>query len=276
MRPAIAVAIMAAGLAAAGVARAAPSVEIRDAVARVVVIPEDRADIKVEMLTTNRDLPIDVHTSGSETIISGGLAHRIYSCHSRGDHPSASVRGVGRVDYKDMPQVVIHAPKAVIVEAGGAVIGTIGRAQSLDLADSGCNAWTVADVAGDAIVRESGAGALRMGAAGRLDIRISGAASIHATDVGALDATLSGVGSVTVNTLTGPMQARVSGVGHINVLDGKAGAVRASVSGLGGVEFGGQAESLDAQISGLGNVRVKAVSGQVSKSVSGGGHVTVG
>ena len=44
---------------AAGVAHAA-SVEIKDAVARVVVIPEARSDIKVEFLTTNPSLPLQV------------------------------------------------------------------------------------------------------------------------------------------------------------------------------------------------------------------------
>jgi hypothetical protein len=265
-----------AGVAVAGAAAAAPGIEIRDAVARVTVIPEDRADVKVEMLTTNRELPLEVRQSGGATVIDGHLEHRIGDCHTRGDHPSTYIRGVGRVDYKDMPQVVIHAPKAVAVEASGAVFGAIGRSDSLDLADSGCDAWTVADVAGDATLRESGAGAVRMGKAGRLDVRLSGAASIHATDVRALDAKLSGVGGVTVNSLAGPMQAHVSGVGNVKVLDGRATTVRASVSGMGGVNFGGQADSLDAQISGLGGIRVKSVTGQVMKSVSGAGHVTIG
>lgn len=266
----------AAAVGAAGAAAAAPGIEIRDAVARVVVIPEDRSDVKVEMLTTNRDLPLDVRQFGGTTVIDGHLGHRIGDCHTRGDHPSTYVRGVGRVDYKDMPQVVIHAPKAVMIEASGAVFGAIGRSATLDLADSGCDAWTVADVAGDATLRESGAGTVRMGRAGRLDVRLSGAASIHATDVKALDATLSGVGGVVVNSLSGPMQAHVSGVGNVKVLDGKATTVRASVSGMGGVNFGGQADSLDAQISGLGGIRVKSVIGQVNKSVSGAGHVTIG
>ena len=265
-----------AALGAAGAAAAAPGVEIRDAVARVVVIPEDRADVKVEMLTTNRALPLEVRQSGGTTVIDGRLGHRIGDCHTRGDHPSTYIRGVGRVDYKDMPQVIIHAPKAVMIEASGAVFGSIGRSGSLDLADSGCDAWTVADVTGDATLRESGAGAVRMGRADRLDVRLSGAASIHATDVKSLDATLSGVGGVTVNSLAGPMQAHVSGVGNVKVLDGRATTVRASVSGMGGVQFGGQADSLDAQISGLGGIRVKSVTGQVNKSVSGAGHVTIG
>ena len=45
---------------------------------------------------------------------------------------------------------------------------------------------------------------------------------------------------------------------------------------MGSVEFDGDAEQLDASITGLGNIRVKHVNGSVSKSVTGGGHVTIG
>lgn len=280
MRRAFAMAISAASLGGAlvgaGAASAAPSVEIRDAVARVIVIPEDRSDIKVEMLTVNRALPLEVRTSGGETIIDGGLRHRIHSCHTRGDHPSAAVFGVGSVDYKDMPQVVIHAPKAVVLEAGGAVVGSIGRSASLELEDSGCSAWTVADVSGDAQLRESGVGSVRMGSAGRLDVRLSGSGNLRATTVGGLDASVSGAGGVTINELTGPMDAHVSGVGSVKVMGGAAGAVRASISGVGSIDFRGRAESLDAEISGIGGIRVKEVTGRVTKSISGGGHVTIG
>src|SRR3954463_15270178 len=98
-------------LASAGAATAAPSVEIRDAVVRVTVVPEDRSDIKIEMLTVNKDLPLQVKTMGSATVIDGDLNHRIRDCHTRGEHPEVSVRGVGLVRYEDMPQVVIHTPK---------------------------------------------------------------------------------------------------------------------------------------------------------------------
>lgn len=277
MRLAIAIAAAATALAAAGAAAAAPAVEIRDAVARVTVIPEDRADVKVEMLTRNAALPLDVRAEGSTTVISGGLAHRIHECHRRGDHPSAWVSGIGEVTYENMPQVVIRTPKAVIVEAGGAVYGSVGRSASLDLENSGCSAWTLADVAGDASLRESGAGSVKMGSAGRLQLRLSGEGNVHATRVlQGLDATLSGAGGVNIDDLSGAMQAHVSGVGHIKVAQGHASAVHASVSGVGSVDFGGDAQSLDASISGFGGIRVKAVSGPVTKSISGGGHVTVG
>jgi hypothetical protein len=276
MRLAIALAAAGATL-IAGAASAAPSVDIRDAIARVTVIPEDRADVKVEMLTTNAALPLEVRMQGSETVISGNLAHRLYDCHTRGDHPSAWVRGIGEIKYENMPQVLIHTPKAVTLAAGGAVYGSVGRAASLDLQNSGCSAWTVADVAGDASLRESGAGSVKMGSTGRLQLRLSGAGGVHATQVRqGLDATLSGAGSVNIDELTGSMMAHVSGVGHIKVDEGHAGAVQASISGMGSVDFGGDAQSLDASISGFGGIRVKAVSGQVTKSISGGGRVTVG
>src|SRR5215469_16886996 len=132
MRLSIAV-IAGLGALSAGAAAAAPSIEIRDAVARVTVIPEDRSDVKVEMLTTNRDLPLQVRQSGSGVTIDGGLYHRIRDCHARGENPTVWVRGVGRVDYKDMPQVVIHAPKAVSLETNGAIVGSVGRSASLDM-----------------------------------------------------------------------------------------------------------------------------------------------
>lgn len=277
MRLAIALLAATTTLTAASAAFAGPSVEIRDAVARVTVVPEDRADVKVEMITTNASLPLEVRAEGSQTVITGNLAHRINDCHNRGDHPSAWVRGVGEISYEQMPQVVIHMPKAVVLETGGAVYGSVGRAASLDLANSGCSGWTIADIAGDAMVRESGAGSVRMGSSGRLQLRLSGAGNLHATQVRqGLDATLSGAGSVDIDNLSGAMLAHVSGVGHIKVAQGHAAAVQASVSGVGSVDFGGDAETLNASISGFGGIRVKAVSGQVTKSISGGGHVTVG
>jgi hypothetical protein len=281
MRLAVGLVCAAAALAtatfAAGGAAAGPSVEIRDAVARVTVIPEDRADVKVEMLTTNASLPLEVRTSGSTTVIDGKLAHRITDCRHSGDHPSARVRGVGEVSYENMPQIVIHTPRAVAVSTGGAVYGTVGRAGSLDLDNSGCSAWTVADVTGDVMLHESGAGSVRMGSAGRLTLHLSGAGSVHATRVSqGLDATLSGAGGINIQELDGPVMAHVSGVGHIKAEQGHATTVKASISGVGGVELGGDAQSLDASISGFGGIRVKAVSGQVSKSVSGGGHVSIG
>lgn len=275
MRVAMAVLGAAAALIGGGEASAA-AVQVKDAVARVTVIPEDRSDVKVEFLSTNPKLPVNVSTRDGLTIVDGGLAHRIRDCKRRADHPSAWVRGVGRVEADAMPQIVIRTPKAVVLSANGAVFGAVGRSASLELQDAGCDVWTIADVAGEARITESGAGAIRMGAADHLEARLSGAADVHAVAARrGLDAHVSGAGGVSLEEVSGPLAADISGLGHVRVAGGRATEVRASVSGLGGVDFGGSAETLRASISGVGNVHVKQVTGPVTQTVSGIGHVTV-
>jgi hypothetical protein len=266
----------AAAIAGAAAAAEAPSVELRDVVAKVTVIPEERTDIKVELVATNPKLPLQISTIGGRTFVDGGLKRRVHDCHLGRARPSVSVDGVGRIDADALPHIAIRAPRDVIVASSGAVAGSIGRAGSLVLEDSGCSAWTLADIAGLATIREAGAGSVRMGSAGRLDVRVSGAARVHAVNARkGLDAALAGAGDVAVDEIGGPMEAHVSGVGKIKVAGGRASAVRAQVSGVGKVEFGGVADSLDAAISGLGSVRVKNVTGAVTKQVTGAGHVTV-
>src|SRR5688572_20625968 len=102
--------------AAAGTAEAA-SVDIRHAAARVTVIPENRADVKVEFVTTNAALPLQVERRGDKVIVDGDLKRRIRNCHgmrwnidvdgrrSRGEGGvNVEVRGVGKVAWKDIPQ----------------------------------------------------------------------------------------------------------------------------------------------------------------------------
>ena len=275
MPRAFAVALAAAAVAAAGAARAA-TVEIRDAVARVTVVPEDRSDVRVEILATNPRLPLEVRTVGSDTVIDGGLAHRIWSCRGGPDRPRAWVRGVGGVEGRAIPQVVVHAPRDVAISSNGAVFGSVGRSASVRLRGSGCDSWTLANVQGPVSIEESGKGSVRMGSVGRLDLRLSGAADLHAVSVReGMSAQLSGTGGVHVEELAGPMEAQVSGMGHVHVAGGHASHVRAQISGMGGVEFGGTAESLEAAVSGVGSVHVRQVTGQVTKSVSGIGKITI-
>lgn len=275
MRVSMAILAAAAAMTAAGAANAA-AIEVRDAVARVTVIPEDRSDVKVEFLRTHDKLPLTVRTENGKTIIDGGLEKRVFHCRGIGKDPKIGVKGVGTVDADEMPHVVIRAPRQIEMTADSAITGEIGRSDSLRLSVSGCDSWTIADVAGDVELRNSGAGAVRMGAADRLKVRLSGAASIHATHIRKdLDADLSGAGSLKVGRADGRVEADVSGVGKVNVEDGRATSLRARVSGVGGVEYGGVTENLDAAISGIGGVRVHKVTGNVHKSVSGIGKVTI-
>lgn len=273
----LSMAILAATAAFSASGAQAASVEIRDAVARVTVVPQDRPDIKVEIVRAHPELPLSVTVSGDRTIIEGGLDRKIRDCNGMGESARIDVRGVGRVAYADMPQIVIYTPKAVDVGANGAVVGTIGRSASLELQNSGCGSWTIADVAGEAELHQSGAGNVKMGTAGSLDLHISGAGSLRAVAVrDGMDARLSGAGGVTIGSFAGPLEAQVSGVGQIRIDEGRASRIKASVSGIGGVDFGGVAQDLQASISGLGNIRVREVTGSVNKSVSGAGRIKIG
>jgi hypothetical protein len=269
--------LLAAGLsAAAGVANAA-SVEIKDAVARVTVVPENRSDIKVEFLSNNPRLPLEVRSFGGRTIVDGKLGHRIRNCRGAGDRVSVEVRGVGDVGYRDLPQVVIRTPRDARVEAGGAVFGSVGRSASLELGNAGCGDWTVANVEGRMRLSQAGSGDTRAGSAGEAKIRTAGSGDVWTAEIrGPLEVEIAGAGNVTSTSVSGPLQVKVAGSGDVKVAGGHATSMSVAVAGSGDVEFGGVADSLKARIAGSGDVHAREVRGPVSKMIMGSGSVTVG
>ena len=268
--------LAAASLVLGGAAQAA-TVEVRDAVARVVVTPEARSDIRVEMLTTNPSLPLSVRTRGDAVIIDGDLDRKIRSCSSRGGRSNVSVSGVGEVSYADLPQVVIRTPMDVDLKVGGAVFGAVGRSQSLKISNAGCGEWTIANVAGGVEASQAGSGDMRMGSTGSAVLRVAGSGDVAVRQVsGSLEADVAGSGDVRVAQVTGPsLEARVAGSGDITVDDGRVDAMSATVAGSGDVRFNGEAGALKASIIGSGDIRVRQVRGSVERSVMGSGDVRV-
>jgi hypothetical protein len=260
----------------AGAAQAA-SVEVKDAVARVTVVPEDRRDIKVEVIAQNAKLPLSVRTLAGRTIVDGDLDRKIRNCRGSGERASVDVRNVGSVSYAEMPQVVIHTPRDVQIETGGAVFGAVGRSASLDLGNSGCGDWTVANVAGEAKISQAGSGDTRMGSAGSLKVRVAGSGDVATADVkGALDISIAGSGSAHVKSVAGPLEVSVAGSGDVDIGSGRATTMKVSIAGSGDVDFGGTADSLKARIAGSGDVRAGEVKGEISKSIMGSGSVRIG
>lgn len=260
----------------AGAASAA-TVEVKDAVARVVVIPENRQDIKVEFLTTNPSLPLQIRSLAGKTIIDGNLDRQIKSCHSEGDKARVYISGVGDVAYEDMPQVVIRTPKDAKVEAGGAVFGSVGKTASLELSNAGCGDWTVGNVAGKMSINVAGSGDTNAGASGEAVLRVAGSGDVQTQGVnGGLEISVAGSGDVSVASISGPLTVKIAGSGDVSIKGGKASEVNASIAGSGNVDFGGVAGSLNAKIAGSGDVHVKSVTGEVSKAIVGSGNVSVG
>jgi hypothetical protein len=276
MRIALLLAASAAAAFAAGAASAA-SVEVKDAVARVTVIPEARSDVKVEIIQANPRLPLEVRTFAGQTIVDGHLRRRIRDCHGRGDNVSVKVRDLGDVAWKDMPQVVIHTPRDVDMDAGGAVWGSVGRSASVKLGNAGCGDWTVGNTDGELRVSQAGSGDTRAGSAGEATVRVAGSGDTAIGDIkGGLDVNIAGSGDVAAASIAGPLKVHVAGSGDVKVAAGRASEMRVAVMGSGNVDFRGSADELHATIAGSGDVRARQVTGPVTKTVMGSGGVTIG
>lgn len=278
MRALTTLAVLAAAVTAAGAAQAAPSVKIKDAVARVVIIPENRSDVKVEFITTNADLPLSVRQNGDEVIVDGNLRmNRINSCNSRDGKTWVRVRGVGQVSYDNFPQVAVRVPMNVKVQAGGAVFGDIGRSDSVNLANAGCGDWTVANTRGELHVSQAGSGDTKAGSAASVEISIAGSGDVTTQTIsGDMEANIAGSGDIKVASIAGKLEGNIAGSGNITVLGGRSRMVEVNVMGSGDVAFNGEADDVDVSVAGSGDVRIAKVNGAVKKHVAGSGDVIIG
>lgn len=270
-------ALAATGLAMAAGGAHAASVEVKDAVARVVVIPEARSDIKVEFLASNARLPLTVRSLGGRVIVDGDLGRRIRSCHSNGNTIRVWVSGVGEVAYEDMPQIVIRTPKDVNIETGGAVFGSVGKSASLDLSNAGCGDWTVANVAGKMKINQAGSGNTVTGTSSEAVLRIAGSGDVRIGGIaGPMTAEMAGSGDVDAVSISGPLNVKIAGSGDVRIAGGHATEMMVSIAGSGDVSLDGVADSLRARIAGSGDVHVKQVNGPISKAIIGSGGVSIG
>ncbi|TCS05931.1 DUF2807 domain-containing protein [Caulobacter sp. BK020] len=278
MRAFLLLATAAAALGFAGVAAADPSVKIKDAVARVVVVPEARGDVKVEFLTTNKSLPLDIRRNGSDVTVDGGLRrHRINGCNTVMGKTVVHVRGVGDVKWDDIPQIVVRVPMDAEVAAAGAVFGSVGRTDHLELSNAGCGDWTVANVKGKFELNQAGSGDTKAGSAASAEINIAGSGDVKTQEIGGdLEVNIAGSGGVTTASVNGKLEANIAGSGDVTINRGRSRSVEVSIMGSGDVDFGGEADAVEAHIAGSGDVRIAKVNGPIEKSVAGSGQVIVG
>lgn len=278
MRALTTLAVLAAAVSAAGAAQAAPSIKIKDAVARVVVIPENRSDVKVEFITTNASLPLTVRQNGDETVVDGDLRmNRINGCNRRNGKVWVRVRGVGDVSYDNFPQIAVRVPMDAKVKAGGAVFGDVGRSNSIDLANAGCGDWTVANTKGEMKISQAGSGDTKTGEAASVEISIAGSGDVTTQAIaGDMEANIAGSGDILVASIAGKLEGNIAGSGNITVNGGRARSVEVNVMGSGDVDFRGEAGSVEVSVAGSGDVKIAKVDGPVKKHVAGSGDVIIG
>jgi len=195
-----------------------------------------------------------VRSFGDKTILDGDLDRKIHNCRSSGETSWVVVRGIGKVDWAEMPQVVIHTPRDVRVDAGGAVFGTVGRSASLNLDNAGCGDWTIANVEGTAKVSQAGSGDTRMGGASGLKIRVAGSGDVSTADIrGPVDINIAGSGDAAIRSVSGSLEVSIAGSGDVMIGGGRATDMKVSVAGSGDVDFKGVADNLPARIQRGGN-----------------------
>lgn len=286
-------------------AKDGPEIKVRHAVARMVVIVEDRTDVSVEIEggTAGLARPTVSHV-GDEWRIDGELGRNATrNCNAGssqarqpGQGASVEVRGKGRIDLSAAPLIVVRTPRHVDVEVqDGAVFGAVGRgAASVEIENSGCGHWTVANVSGPLSLSITGSGDMRAGTSTELAANIMGSGDLFAGSTGDvaanimgsgdmvlgagrdLDANIMGSGDIRLARVEGSVSANIMGSGDIVVAGGRASNLSATIPGSGNIDFRGQAGAVSATITGSGDIHVASSNGPISQSTMGSGRVRVG
>lgn len=140
----------------------------------------------------------------------------------------------------------------------------IGDVASAEIDISGATDLNISDIAGALNVQVSGAAEIYARSADSADIDVSGAGEIDLGEVrGGVKVQSSGAGDITVDRVSGPVEARLSGAGNMEIRDGRAEPLRVRVSGVGHFCFDGVAVDPDVQESGLGSIELRAYEGDL-------------
>lgn len=232
----------------AGVRNPAPPpgpVILLRASARLIVIPENRADIAATIQPgAHGALGLKLRRVGAILVIEDAAprtalqapAHAV-SCHRSPSGPAVQ-DGDHVTSTTDLPLVVARVPLDARISADGAVFGEVGPSRRLSLFTRGCGDWRLAKTASSL--------------------------SIYSEGDGIVDAAGVDWGSLMVHRV---------GQGRVLVRDGRAPQADIKNAGSGQVRYDGAANELDAAVSGPGEIRVRQVYGRVFGAVWGKGDI---
>jgi hypothetical protein len=251
----------------------ASEISVRYAAANVVVTPEDRADIAVEIDNPGRTPMPEVRVEGGELIVDGRLRRRIGECNADG----VELRGYGSVSRAEMPRVQIRAPRALRIHVGGASNAEIGAAQSLDASFSGCGEATIGDVADTLALELAGSGSVRAGTARSLEAELAGSGEIETGAIAeGAEVDVAGSGHVVIASLNGALSMDGAGSGNLDVRGGAITTASVDLAGSGDVNLAGPVERLEVSIVGSGDVEVDGAVGDINAEIAGSGGVSAG
>lgn len=247
-------------------------IDIRHAAARIVVTPEDRTDISIEIDNPGK-LPMpEVRNEDGDLVIDGRVRGRIQECLEE----AVDVRGYGVIASPELPLITIRAPRNVSIDIGSGGTTEIGPSQTLELEFSGCGAAHIGDVADTLGVDLSGSGAIVTGAARTLKADIAGSGSLRTGAIAErADIDLAGSGEVELASLAGALALDGAGSGAVSIGGGALTEANIDLAGSGGVEIAAPIQNLQVGIVGSGDVNVPATVGDVSADIAGSGNVSI-
>lgn len=256
----------------------ANSVQLRDIAGFVRVIPENRTDVAIGIVSQGPLPAPEYRVSRRRLVVDGKLRRQIRSCRASGaDGFEVQTARQGRLSAAQLPVYELHVPQNAVISASGAVRLNVGPAQTATIGVDGCGDADIQRVEDDVTIAVSGTQGVRLYEAGEATISLAGAGEItvgHIRD--GLTLSVAGAGDFEGAHVDGPTSIAIQGAGDVNIRDGRATSLSVVIAGGGDVTHNGSAQSLDAVILGGGDVHVRRVDGEVNRRVLGGGEVTVG
>ena len=268
----------------------AQSIHIENAIARVVYMPEDRADIAIEVQPGSAALPVlQVRREGRDVRIDGQLDRnrivRSLRCQGNtqpepprtaGEGASASLGRV-QTDLSAAPLIVVRGPREVDVRTEGGVFGAVGRgATDVRLSVGRCGDWVVGNVDGDVNLRIGGSGNVWTGRSEALNVSLGGSGDVRAAAANNVVVRIGGSGDVRVREVNGNANISIAGSGDVVLSDGRIDELDVRIAGSGDVRAGGVVKDLGVSIVGSGDVSVDVLTGNVSRRIIGSGEVRIG
>jgi hypothetical protein len=260
-------------LAMAGHASAAELV-IRDIVARVVVIPEARADIQVDVQPGRGDAPpVQVSRSGDVVTLSGSA--RVRSCNFGDGGLWVKINHGPKISIDDAAVVTVRAPRSVRISGGGAVVGSIGRSQDLSLDQDGCANWTAADIAGTLDVSVSNGAHLGAGAVPSARLRADNGGHVRIVSAGSLDAKATNGGHAAAGSVPGAIMAVATDGGLVSIEGGSSRSLSGEAHDGGSIRHKGNAGDVRAEATDGAVIRVEHAGRVLSSYSANAGSVII-
>lgn len=258
-------------------------VELKNMVARVHIIPENRDDVDIKVRYGNARVPTLLVSRKGDTIILNGQINTDLprggfkmTIKVQGDPNSKSFRFVvpnqGHMNMSDAPEVFIRVPNDARIKEDGIIYGDVAPSQNLEIISCGQGVWKLDTVKDTLSIVSCGSTDFQAERAENILINGSGSGDFYITKAIRLKANMTGSGDMVIDSARS-VEIVNSGAGdnHIN----SANEAFLKLSGAGDVSLQRMIGPLRIESNGNGDVHVDTLLGPVVINMAGSGDVTI-